>query len=79
MVNHPFIVRWSHWDVSFNDLHYFLLGHLIVLFLEAPVLLGGVLSLVVHWVKVAHIPVWDHGPRVFRTQLLVLEKVVRIM
>jgi hypothetical protein len=79
MVNHPFIVGRSHWDVSLDDLFDLLLGYLIVLFLEAPVFFGGVLSLVIYWVKVAHIPVWDHCLRVFRTELLVLEVVVRIM
>lgn len=79
MVNHPFIVGGSHRDIGLDDLFDLLLGYLIVLFFEAPILFGGVLSLVIHWVKVAHIPVWDHSFRVFRTQLLVLKEVVRIM
>ena len=79
MVNHPFVVGGSHLDISLDDLYDLLLGYLIVLFLEAPVLFCGVLGLVIHWVKVADIPVWDHSLRVFRAQLLVLEKVVRIM
>ena len=72
MVNHPFIVGGSHFDFSLDDLYDLLFSHLIVLLFEAPVLLGSVLSLVVHWVKVAHIKVWDHILRVSRDQLLVL-------
>lgn len=79
MVNYPLIVRGGHLDVMRDQLLYLLFCYLVVLVLETPVLFGCVLNLLVHGIEVPNIAIGHNGFKVSGAQLLVFEKVIRIL